>query len=129
MDIMKQHITPKQLNELSDKKKLREWWKPKQGDLYFSVRSQSIHTYSNKGKLKVWDYCYYYPLLSIGQMIEFLNETKPDMHIETYHDKKWGVSTCLSEDTYEEEVFKFKKQYKKELADALWEATKEILEG
>lgn len=91
---MKQHITTIQLNELSDegKGKLREWWKPRKGDRYINKFSKS------RKRIEFWvlvphaeeccggDHCENHnnyelevsddslPLLSIGQMIEFLND-------------------------------------------------------
>ena len=92
---MKQHITPKQLNELSEKGKERlrklAWDSP------YEV------TEENKNGL---------PLLSIGQMIEFLREkTTITIYMETLI---IGVNEA-------------KIEYK-ELSDALWKACKEVLE-
>ena len=101
---MKQHITTDQLNELSQgqKDRLRKWW----------FGANKVYTKNT--------------LLSIGQMIEYLNETKPDIHIETYHDEMWGVSTCYDIDKTEPQ-WRFKKQYENELCDALWKTVKEEL--
>lgn len=92
---MKQHITPEQSDELSIEahRKLAEW-RRKNG-------------YSNdRAEL---------PLLTIGQMIEFLDEDnrwemteyKPFKHGTGYKDIPWDN--------------------KQELCDALWEAVKEVL--
>ena len=67
---MKQHITPEQLNELSDKSKdkLRKWWKPEVGDI-----NQDGHAYVVSHKSELFKKTKDLPLLSIGQMIEFLD--------------------------------------------------------
>ena len=57
-----------------------------------------------------------YPLLSIGQMIEFLDETKPPtepMKLEIVNDKVLKAIEW---------------PFEKELCDALWRAVKEVLE-
>lgn len=69
---MKQYITQEQLNELSDKGKDRlcKWWEPQPGDLVLDGETESIEPLMccedeiEKG--------IDFPLLSIGQMIEFL---------------------------------------------------------
>ena len=94
---MKQHITAEQLKELSKKGKERlgKWWKPKWGDRITSIEKISsekeIHslgfiTYYNAAGFMVEfkkppfsaykDKADLSPLLSIGQMIEFLEEHK-----------------------------------------------------
>lgn len=132
---MKQHITPEQLKELSPsgKKKLWELWEPKQGDLYynyknggaiFTVRSMGRKKANrNDGKDKI------YPILSIGQMIEFL-----DYHIDNLEIKGhsvpsgsllgqseyilvWDISGGEWNEIEDEQI----------LCDALWEAVKEVL--
>ena len=65
---MKQNISIEQLNELSDKgkEKLRKWWIPKDGDISIDplwTGEQFWSVDSDKDAL---------PLLSIGQMYEFL---------------------------------------------------------
>ena len=100
---MKQHITTKQLKELSEKGKdeLMKWF---------------------VGKLESnpdWDDILVNPdgmLLSIGQMIEFLgNETES---ISCWEDG-WMV--------IERRGTKDKSYTKSELCDALWDAVKEVL--
>lgn len=91
---MKQHITAKQLNKLSDKglKKLRKWWKPRVGDLFcFFYDDGSIgeevvrdcdctfldHDYKRKTiDTHLFGVREMYLLLSIGQMIEFLDRKR-----------------------------------------------------
>ena len=128
---MKQHITTKQLNELSEKEreKLRKWWKPKDGNFYSVMEKDKfmggdvLYGLSDVDWLKENNSL---PLLSIGQMIEFLVEKQDkgwrDLHIEMLHDR-WGVGTC-----YDNDIPKWKfKNDKGELCDALWEAVKEVL--
>lgn len=106
---MKQHITIKQLNELSDKGKerLRKWWKPQFGD--FAMENEGWHEIT-LGGLQAFDLerqaeerrnCH--PLLSIGQMIEFLTD----------HD-------------FKEQWLMFSRP--EELCDDLWEVVWEVLE-
>jgi len=126
---MKQHVTVKQLNELSEKgkKKLRKWWKPKRGDKFSnlswsdevfygelsssteaeSYEPDKVYFKGSEGEGKEQDL----PLLSIGQMIEFLEENKED----------WINHIVIS---WEKRV-RLGKNY---ICSALWQATKEILE-
>lgn len=114
---IKRHIELKQLNELSEraKERLREWWKPAFGDMWFgrsdiapwictSVDLLSLDEQEKIGRL---------PLLSIGQMIEFLGEDWHDFVIKSVED--YGDI----QNPYKPE----------ELCDALWEAVKKVLEG
>ncbi len=116
----KQHITPKQLNELSEKglRRIQDWctWNDYLESTWIDedgADSREIHS----------------PLLSIGQMIEFLVAKQDkgwrDLHIEMLHDI-WQVGTCYDEGA-EDGSWKFKDD-KGELCDALWEAVKEVLE-
>ena len=115
---MKQHITTKQLDELSEKgkKKLRKWWKPKEEEYIAHA----------------WDGIQDLPLLSIGQMIEFLDDERyfDEVNIiQKYpyirrpkHGGKWSVKNTWGWDGPEGE------KYQIELCDALWSACKEILD-
>jgi len=134
---MRQHISIKQLNELSEKGKerLRKWWKPKIGDwqAYRNITSlieepeferdyeeYVLHIMANKDIL---------PLLSIGQMVEFLDE---------YQEKVGTDLEYIDESDYDRVVGTILRRYKNknacdigwkgELCDALWEAVKEVLE-
>ena len=126
---MKQHITIEQLNELSanGKEKLREWWKPKIGDIHTEGTVTEIVDDDNGFYL-----CYgfdgdgfrykkeeIFPLLSIGQMIEYLFDEglsyAPVMFPCT--DGKNKLYTVGKQNNEP-----------KELCDALWEAVKEVLE-
>ena len=96
---MKQHITVEQLEELSKKgkDKLWRWWE--------THWSEELDV-SDDG-------C---PLLSIGQMIEFLLEKNPHRN---YWFQCQGEVCCW---------FHPIESKHKELVDALWEAVKEVLE-
>ena len=99
---MKQQITDKQLNELSEKGaiKLREWSHSK-----YANDDKDYPNWNNFDKENKYGLL---PLLSIGQMIEFLDENR-DLEIEAGFEK--GILWWKSE----------------ELCDALWEDTKEAL--
>ena len=100
---MKQHISIDQLNELSEKgkDKLRVWLEPK------IIESDPLYpnTYKQTG-----DDWWYGRLLSIGQMIEFL-----DARTLIY---KADVGWCIDLANKPQAV----------MCDALWEAVKEILD-
>lgn len=102
---MKQNITPKQLNELSKKgkEKLGRWW--------YGKKVEAFEYEFNLTEL---------PLLSIGQMIEFLDEYTNIgelVKIERLRGNNGWIVDAGSIVTDEEE-----------LIDNLWEAVKEILE-
>jgi hypothetical protein len=116
---MKQHITVEQLEQLTQKgtKRLNTWWKPERGDVVhiwddnidgyieydgkkagYMVNARTVVGYQKKEDLL--------PLLSIGQMIEFLIEDHPN-----------GF-----------EDFLFTREFHGNLCDQLWSACKEVLE-
>ena len=111
---MRQHITPKQLNELSKegKAKLRKWcfnYPEEDGRwdemLLVDLKTNVIHSLSEEHLLHEW-LEKAYPLLSIGQMFEFLNK----------NDKKaWGW------------YFSDGPHVTKDIVGILWEACKEVL--
>lgn len=85
---MKQHIEPddlKQLNEIG-KNKLRNWWKPVDGDWYCwkNTKNQKRYyvelncKYCDRGEFdkEIINLNKMLPLLSIGQMIEFLDNNR-----------------------------------------------------
>lgn len=128
---MKQHIIIEQLHELSEKgrERLRKWWNWEKRDLFYCFIQKKTWAIGefNWEKTKDIDHpCEKdLPLLSIGQMIEFLGEKKKDIHIErTDSVDVWTISTCYD---YDKE-WKFGED-KKELCDALFTAVKEILEN
>lgn len=111
---MKQHITPEQLNELSEKgrERLRKWWKPDFDTItYYDAKTDK--------KVKSEPLTEHLPLLSIGQMIEFLGDldwfVAEDALERVFVDDMYPDHTLLmaSPGTY---------------CDALWEAVKEELE-
>ena len=69
---------------------------------------------------------------TIGLMIEFINETKPDMHIETHDSNQgtWNLATCYDDKRMKEYPdWSFTEVNTPELADALWSACVEVLNG
>ncbi len=104
---MKQNITLDQLNELSEKgcKSLAHW---------LSTKATSVDDLKENWK---WTHVHGYtiPLLSIGQMIEYLSEKYREERTEYLHSMwpEWW------------ENFDCDPEY---LCDILWEAVKEILE-
>lgn len=121
---MKQHITIEQLNELTDKgrERLREWWKPKTlGELFYDPE----HGYvawnpSTPMKMRIAE-VEPLPILSIGQMIEFLGQKT--IEIDAYEQRwdSWAVGV------WERDGMSIRHE-SSELCDALWEAVKEVLE-
>ena len=99
---MKQTITIKQLNELNEKgkKKLRKWVEDK--DYWPPPLSKSDHQL----------------ILSIGQLVEFLDEN--DDYFKTWY--------RLGKSKISRECRSFQWKYDEELCDNLWEAVKEALE-
>ena len=96
---MRQYITPKQLNELREKgkKRLRKWLSDHKG---YEHLPYVVVPFVSGGKL---------PLLSIGQMIEFLDDDG-NLHNDTRNrGLLWGGRVT------------------DELADDLWKAVREIL--
>jgi len=106
---MKQCITINQLNELTDKGKerLREWWAKKglsrglkDGDGFYTAL----------------------PILSVGQMIEFLDENRsyPVVNDESGELLSGCIEIKNATIWWDEET---------NLCDALWEACREVLSG
>lgn len=142
---MKQHITKEQLEELSEsgKDRLREWWVPLRGDWvaegskefvltaledegYYVIEDESFrHAIEKKDML---------PLLSIGQMIQFLNREYVEFYMldednfpDNYEELQ-GKPPCI-DCWYVRVVGKGEHSHiEKELADALWEACRVVLE-
>lgn len=105
---MKQHITLKQLNELTEEKKekLREWWIKSEHAFnkgYWFDSEDRDEDDDPKKKMILGD-----PLLSIGQIIEFLIE----------RDMGYEIGNYFNTDIIEQE---------QELCDYLWEVVKEVL--
>ena len=126
---MKQNISIQDLDQLSEKgkEKLRKWWKPKDGDIVtrtdyqkeFHICEGGLRSSVYWGLENAKNMAPYSPLLSIGQMFEFLDEYRE-------HD---GYS-----DDWLREIFQgvatgnVQRQYEGELCDALFEAVKKVLE-
>lgn len=89
---MKQHITEIQLSELTHD------------------GLDKLHQFCNKHNYYIQDNGYKKPLLSIGQMIEFLGED-------------WYLDIFTAND-----IGDVLKMYESQVCDALWKATKEELE-
>lgn len=139
---MKQHITLRQLNELSDKAKerLRDWWKPNEGDL---VHAPSNSPFSEEvlsnirprllggvtyGVKDDPDYKGIAPLLSIGQMIEFLqNRVTGDLDLKILLNSE-GSSVWLGIDGIQQPMEGLGGDEDMELCDALWGAVRKQLE-
>lgn len=122
---MKQRITIDQLSELSDIQKiyLREWWKPLRYDWIRNCKgAESVIIYIEEDGRIEDDDCIYdhlgedmlaLPLLSIGQMIQYLSDISPP--IMEFKEGKW-------------EVFHDGPSFISiELTDALWEGVKRKL--
>lgn len=129
---MKQRITVEQLNELTEeqKTKLREWWIPQDGDFFARRRyhvpddspmdecfigglefadSGGVDTFQAKDSD--------IPLLSIGQMIELL-DNEDSLEIIKYSSDTWCVVVPDLDDSWSEVV-----------CDALWKTVKYTLGG
>jgi hypothetical protein len=116
---MKKRITVEQLKELGieERYRLRQWWKPQIGDLYYlhGIELVSVLDTSEIKTLKSIKEGSY-PILDIGQMIEFLNDQNKDIFFNL--DCTIPVcSLCVDGDEYR----------KSNITDALWEAVKAIL--
>lgn len=117
---MKQHITIEQLNELGEKgkKQLRKWYYPKRSNGDLIIYHEPINPVFRNTTMIFGERPMYgdpTPLLSIGQMIEFLDEHDVD------------ILTSLQ---CEQPAHDFSSEYMfkpKDWCDALWEAVKEIL--
>jgi len=135
---MKQHITIDQLNELSDKgkEKLRKWWKPDIrdwrmvtciGTKHFEFKYENFmkpEDEANKDYIK-WIKNNGLPLLSIGQMIEYLKKEcikYPDKFYKM-DNQVYSLMLAMS-DIRKINVI----DWQGELCDSLWEAVKENLE-
>jgi len=129
---MKQHIEKEQLGELSDAQKqvLKNWWKPSVGDWIFTTAwadSETKHDVvicMSSPTGMIWSELLKeaMPLLSIGQMIEFLSDTGNNFWIS--YDRNpmlWSYTKGKTPHPEDQNTVP-------ELCDALWEAVKEELE-
>lgn len=120
---MKQHIEVTQSNELGDKAKerLRGWWRPQVGDFWNDDGYERC--VDSDYKQGIYDN----PLLSIGQMIEFLDENKEEFDVIYKTRNEWGVGSYERDGYNGDFIYSFV-EYCDELCDALWEAVKDTLE-
>ena len=106
---MKRRITTEQLQELTQGQKamLHEWWKPKTGDCYATNNHEFVYSEYRDNEFEMGHMLERnaLPLLSIGQMVEFLEDELEDNN--HYCEIRW----CKHE----------------ELCDVLWQMTKESL--
>lgn len=128
---MKQHITIEQLKELSEKgkEKLNDWWTPKEFDIFVHFDNKRLYSVSAINAVEIHEigkdvYELHMPLLSIGQMIEFLQE-KTNTDMDTLNNK-FIQSKVMAVNHFV--VGKVYIAYKDNLCNALWEAVKEVLE-
>ena len=146
---MKQHITIDQLNELSDKgkKKLIKWWEPKEGDKFLNWDEEVFYgelSSSTEAESYEPDKIYFkgsagegkeknLPLLSTGQMIEFLGwlditiyaGKQPTRYMRKKYPNKNLDLWIVQDGDYENASRSFNGNC---ICDALWEAVKEVLE-
>lgn len=139
---MKQHITIEQLNELSKngQEKLKEWWKPQLDHIVaYKNYDQGVPLYLvvDNDMRSGWSFdqamegVIVLPLLSIGQMIEFLDEHNhfsPKGNIVGIVKEYVGSDEYWWGLKYEAYNDKMVMNSDKELCDALWEAVKEVLQ-
>ncbi len=117
---MKQNITVEQIDELSEKgkKRLKKW----------AISHKFAYIYDDRYVFGVpfgWNDL---PLLSIGQMIQFLDEKWGNIYFPIL--RKTKRRKRGKADEWNITMYNGKPRiYYKELADALWEATKEVLNG
>jgi hypothetical protein len=139
---MKQRITIKELNKLTDaqKERLREWWIPEWGDHFFLVGRSELEEDIVTGIQRnttdmetpeyvegtdrissliddwMFDKSECLPLVSIGQMIAFIQDKKPLKSMAKSRFDKWAVNIDTAT-----------LGYKDELSDSLWETVLRIL--
>ena len=122
---MKQHITLEQLNELNDKSELGIWCLRNE---YFKHNVAYPISWTVISDTKTYEtFTISPPLLSIGQMIEFLADGRDNDHMPemTIKFTEFSSSSLLDYGL----LFKHGNMKKKngELCDRLWEAVKKVL--
>lgn len=131
---MKQHLTPQDLDQLTPagKEKLRAWWKPAEGDFIYTsawiddkTKNDLVLCMSSPTGM-VWQQMLEgaLPLLSIGQMIEFLEDNDFILLIQDPYNEQHSVEEELNWGIYGQLG---KQHHSKELCDSLWYACVEIL--
>ena len=124
---MKQHITKENLDTLSNKgrEKLASWyadWQFKQGNQFVGLPLEVIDEKTMRVKV---------PLMSIGQMIDFLDEHMKGIDIRIRH-CNYKSKSIYKEGTLITDIYGRNWSVVEDepnLCDALWEAVKEILEA
>jgi hypothetical protein len=97
---LKQRITVKHLNELTDEQKgcLREWWKPKTHDIVYDFNLKKEFHVEHDNWLHEgyadYDPKDFLPLLSIGQMIEILQEHDRFVDMTNIEQKMFSPHFC-----------------------------------
>lgn len=138
---MKQHITIEDLNQLSSKAKGRlvNWWNPDFDDtqvmMYLPDQDDRVVSGNWDQEIKVFNMDTLevvlmqklknyegamYPLLSIGQMVEFLDEHGAFKENHLWRGENGWVFGSFDDFSSERTI---------ELCDALWTAVKKILEA
>ncbi|WP_055108965.1 hypothetical protein [Paenibacillus ihumii] len=109
---MKQRITVEQLKELTgaQQERLRVWYDPVDGDWFYRSPTGTTGVYGMFEPEKID-----LPLLSIGQMIELLNDGNRRISIEV-RNREWQVVAHVEHAAINHE-----------LCDALWDITKKVL--
>lgn len=112
---MKQHISLSDLNQLSDKGKERLW--------EWDLKTKTIEANKFGAIYTQWRTDENLPLLSIGQLIQFLDEHEffVDFVLKQFHPQNCWVVRYMWFDKEKEFVAE-------ELCDSLWMAVKDILE-
>lgn len=122
---MKQHITPEQLNELTEDQKVKydKWYRSK----YAPMADDDLYIYTSEdGTVKRYDL----PPLSIGQMIEFLDEHIEGLDI-TGRRMYESFLIDISDNTMVWDIWGGEWSSIEDepvLCDALWEAVKSVLD-
>ena len=130
---MKQHITVEQLMELTEEQqqRLRELWKREFGDVFYITDYKDNKEVQMQVMDRVWqlivkDYRKeFLPLLSIGQMIELLDNKTNELRKKDYpteQDDKTDndIAITLSD------IYKTLREGN-DLCDVLWQAVKQVL--
>lgn len=109
---MKQNITVQQLNELSEKaiERLKEW--NKNSEPYYMTTDGIKHELS------------FLPIMSIGQMIEYLDEVEAEGN--DYIDVSYGDGHTWRDIG---PIMLWNDTNKENLCDELWKAVREVLES
>lgn len=126
---MQQHITVEQLQELTEEQraKLWEWWKPAPGDRYCSENGITFTLTEWEGSFtKASHGERYYMLLSIGQCIELLIDSKYFENNYTYCDDVLGLVHCNGPGV-DFAIGWRDSTNGVEFTDALWQAVKKAL--